>query len=84
MARPQTRQQLENERKRKQKAKEKKKKSQDKLKDKLKVNTQVAGIPGVMYKGSGKDPAVRELLKKLKKDGAGSLNSSGMGTRWKV
>ena len=84
MARPQTRQQLENERKRKQKAKEKKKKSKEKLKEKLKVNTQTAQIPGVMYKGSGKDPAVNELLKKLKKDGPGSLDSSGMGNRWKV
>jgi len=84
MARPQTRQQLENERKRKQKAKEKKKKSKEKLKEKLKVNTQTAQIPGVMYKGSGKDPAVNELLKKLKKGGAGSLDSSGMGNRWKV
>ena len=44
----------------------------------------VAQIPGVSYKGSGKDPAVNELLKKLKKDGAGSLDSSGMGNRWKV
>ena len=43
-----------------------------------------AAIPGVMYKGSGQDPAVKELLKKLKKDGPGSLDSSGMGTRWKV
>jgi len=43
-----------------------------------------AAIPGVMYKGSGKDPAVRELLKKLKKGGADSLDSSGMGTRYKV
>ena len=43
-----------------------------------------AAIPGVMYKGTGKDPAIRELLKKLKKDGADSLDSSGMGTRWKV
>ena len=43
-----------------------------------------AAIPGVFYKGSGQDPAVKELLKKLKKDGAGSLDSSGMGTRWKV
>ena len=57
-----------------------KKKSKKKKKDDLKI----AGIPGVMYKGSGKDPAVRELLKKLKKDGAGSLDSSGMGSRWKV
>ena len=43
-----------------------------------------AAIPGVFYKGSGKDPAVNELLKKLKKGGADSLDSSGMGTRWKV
>ena len=44
----------------------------------------VAAIPGVSYKGSGKDPAVNKLLDKLKKDGAGSLDSSGMGNRWKV
>ena len=47
-------------------------------------NKLLAQIPGVFYKGSGKDPAVIELLKKLKKDGADSLDSSGMGTRWKV
>ena len=76
----QTRQQLKNKREKERKQKKKKEKNQDKLKDKLKVSS----IPGVMYKGSGKDPAVRELLKKLKKDGAGSLDSSGMGTRWKV
>ena len=75
-----TRQQLKNKREKERKQKKKKEKNQDKLKDKLKVSS----IPGVMYKGSGKDPAVRELLKKLKKDGAGSLDSSGMGTRWKV
>ena len=54
-----------------------------KMKPSPKAKT-IASIPGVMYKGSGKDPAVNELLKKLKKDGAGSLDSSGMGTRWKV
>ena len=54
-----------------------------KMKPSPKAKT-IATIPGVMYKGSGKDPAVNELLKKLKKDGAGSLDSSGMGTRWKV
>tara|TARA_R100001443_G_scaffold61705_1_gene71810 strand:- start:436 stop:1962 length:1527 start_codon:yes stop_codon:yes gene_type:complete len=54
-----------------------------KMKSSPKAKT-IASIPGVMYKGSGKDPAVNELLKKLKKDGAGSLDSSGMGTRWKV
>ena len=56
-----------------------KKKTKKKKKDQLK-----AEIPGVFYKGSGKDPAVNELLKKLKKDGAGSLDSSGFGDRWKV
>ena len=54
-----------------------------KMKPSPKAKT-IATIPGVMYKGSGKDPAVNELLKKLKKDGADSLDSSGMGTRWKV
>ena len=44
----------------------------------------VAAIPGVSYKGSGKDPAVNKLLDKLKKDGAGSLDSSGMGRRIQV
>tara|TARA_R100000152_G_C6778161_1_gene208627 strand:- start:133 stop:336 length:204 start_codon:yes stop_codon:yes gene_type:complete len=46
--------------------------------------SKTAGIPGVMYKGSGKDPAVNKLLEKLKKDGAGSLDSSGFGNRYKV
>jgi len=49
-----------------------------------KTKRRKAEIPGVFYKGTGKDPAVRELLKKLKKNGADSLDSSGMGTRWKV
>ena len=46
----------------------------------------LAQIPGVYYKGSGKDPAVNELLKKLKKDGADSipLPSDITGPRWKV
>ena len=55
-----------------------------KLPTEYKGTTKTAGIPGVMYKGSGKDPAVNELLKKLKKGGADSLDSSGMGIRWKV
>ncbi|ADP00125.1 hypothetical protein CYIG_00052 [Cyanophage NATL1A-7] len=71
MARSITRKQQE----RNKKTKKKKQTNREKLQ---------AAIPGVMYKGSGKDPAVRELLKKLKKDGPGSLDSSGMGTRWKV
>ena len=60
----------------------KKKKAGKKLTNKEKI--MIANIPGVRYKGSGKDPAVNELLKKLKKDGAGSLDSSGFGNRWKV
>tara|TARA_R100000655_G_scaffold81197_2_gene120649 strand:+ start:1652 stop:1900 length:249 start_codon:yes stop_codon:yes gene_type:complete len=79
-----TRQQLKNKREKERKKKEQQKKNQAKLKDKLKVDTKVAGIPGVMYKGSGKDPAVQELLKKLKKGGADSLDSSGFGNRYKV
>ena len=75
-----TRQQLKNKREKERKQKKKKEKNQDKLKDKLKVSS----IPGVMYKGSGKDPAVNELLKKLKKGGADSLDSSGFGNRYKV
>ena len=54
-----------------------------KMKPSPKAKT-IATIPGGMYKGSGKDPAVNELLKKLKKGGAGSLDSSGLGIRWKV
>lgn len=71
MARSITRKQHE----RKKKTKKKKETNREKLQ---------AAIPGVKYTGSGKDPAVKELLKKLKKGGADSLDSSGMGTRWKV
>lgn len=39
---------------------------------------------GIIYKGSGKDPAVRAVLDKLIKDGAGSLDSSGMGHHMQV
>ena len=60
----------------------KKKKAGKKLTNKEKI--MIANIPGVNYKGSGKDPAVNELLKKLKKGGAGSLDSSGFGNRYKV
>lgn len=60
----------------------KKKKAGKKLTNREKL--MISSIPGVRYKGSGKDPAVNELLKKLKKDGAGSLDSSGFGNRWKV
>tara|TARA_R100001443_G_C3349980_1_gene176618 strand:+ start:1569 stop:1784 length:216 start_codon:yes stop_codon:yes gene_type:complete len=60
----------------------KKKKAGKKLTKKEKL--MISNIPGVKYKGSGKDPAMNELLKKLKKGGADSLDSSGMGTRWKV
>ena len=64
------------------KAKQRKKKTEKKkLTNREKLQ---AAIPGVMYKGSGQDPAVKELLKKHKKGGADSLDSSGMGTRWKV
>ena len=51
-----------------------------KMKSSPKAKT-IASIPGVSYKGSGKDPAVRELLKKLKKGGADSLDSSGINVK---
>ena len=44
----------------------------------------IAQLKEYMYKGSGKDKAVNELIKKLKKDGGGSLDSSGFGDRFKV
>jgi len=65
------------------KVKKKKSKKVKKL-TKAEKELMISGIPGVMYKGSGKDPAVRELLKKLKRDGADSLDSSGFGNRYKV
>ena len=64
--------------------KSKERKRETKKKTKSNREKLQAAIPGVFYKGSGQDPAVRELLKKLKKGGADSLDSSGMGTRWKV
>ena len=64
------------------KAKQRKKKTEKKKQTNREKRQ--ASIPGVKYTGSGKAPAIKELLKKLKKDGAGSLDSSGMGTRWKV
>jgi len=54
-----------------------------KMKSSPKAKT-IAGIPGVFYKGSGKDPAVNELLKKLKREGADSIKYSWPNTRWKV
>tara|TARA_Y100001938_G_scaffold141556_1_gene211523 strand:- start:172 stop:366 length:195 start_codon:yes stop_codon:yes gene_type:complete len=53
-------------------------------KAKKKPNMTIAKLKEYMYKGSGKDPAVNELIKKLKKDGGGSLDSSGFGDRFKV
>ena len=63
-------------------ARTKKKKTKKKIDSNR--NKLLSLIPGVFYKGTGKDPAVNELLKKLKRDGGGSLDSSGMGSRWKV
>ena len=63
-------------------ARTKKKKTKKKIDSNR--NKLLSQIPGVFYKGPGTDPAVKELLKKLKEQGADSLDSSGMGTRWKV
>ena len=53
-------------------------------KAKKKPNMKIAQLKEYMYKGSGKDKAVLELLKKLEKDGGSSLDSSGFGRRIKV
>ncbi len=39
---------------------------------------------GIIFKGTGKDPAVRATLEKLLKDGAGSLDTSGTHQHWQV
>jgi len=39
---------------------------------------------GISYSGSGSDPAVNNVLKKLLKDGAGSLDTSGFGSHMQV
>ena len=64
-------------------AREKKKK---KTKKKIDTNRNklLSTIPGVFYKGPGTDPAVKELLKKLQKEGADSIKYSWPSTRWKV
>ena len=49
-----------------------------------KKNMTISQLKEYMYKGSGKDPAVNKLIEKLKKDGGGSLDSSGFGDRFKV
>tara|TARA_B100000287_G_scaffold309638_1_gene292897 strand:- start:43 stop:243 length:201 start_codon:yes stop_codon:yes gene_type:complete len=62
-----------------------------KKKTKSKREKLMAGLveisPGVMvnkgYK-KGKDKALDATLEKLKKDGPGSLDSSGFGNRWKI
>jgi len=59
-----------------------KKKKTPKAKKKPGIN--VAQLKEYIYKGSGKDKGVLELLKKLEKDGGSSLDSSGFGRRIKV
>ena len=39
---------------------------------------------GIKYSGSGNDPAVNNVLKKLLKDGADSLDRSGFGNHMQV
>ena len=54
-------------------------------------NNKVADLkiisPGVMVNENykpGSDPALDAVLRKLKKDGPGSLDKSGFGKRWKI
>ncbi len=65
-------------------ARQKKKKEEKKKSMKIASNLkQVA--PGVLASpGAMKDPAMKAVIDKLKKDGAGSLDKSGFGNRWKI
>ena len=63
------------------KKKTKAKRKNNKVAD-LKINS-----PGVMVNKNykpGVDPALDAVLRKLKKDGPGSLDKSGFGNRWKI
>ena len=58
-----------------------------KKKDSMKIADLKQISPGVMVNDSykpGADPALDAVLRKLKKDGPGSLDRSGFGKRWKI
>ena len=66
-------------------ARQKKKKKEEKKKD-MKIASNLKQVaPGVLASPSAlKDPAMKAVIDKLKKDGAGSLDSSGFKDRWKI
>ena len=64
---------------------------QTKKKTKKKNDMKIADLkqisPGVLVNENykpGADPALDAVLRKLKKDGPGSLDKSGFGNRWKI
>ena len=66
-------------------ARQKKKKKEEKKKD-MKIASNLKQVaPGVLASpGAMKDPAMKAVIDKLKKDGARSLDKSGFGNRWKI
>tara|TARA_R100000458_G_scaffold56218_1_gene60901 strand:- start:129 stop:365 length:237 start_codon:yes stop_codon:yes gene_type:complete len=67
--------------------KDKKTKSKSKSKKNMKIAQLKEIIPGVLGNSNykpGADPALDAVIRKLKKDGPGSLDSSGFGNRYKI
>ena len=66
-------------------ARQVKKKTKAKKKSDMKIADLKQIAPGVLASlGAIKDPAMKAVIDKLKKDGAGSLDKSGFGNRWKI
>ena len=66
-------------------ARQVKKKTKAKKKSDMKIADLKQIAPGVLASpGAIKDPAMKAVIDKLKKDGAGSLDSSGFKDRWKI
>ena len=68
------------------KLKKKLPKGQAKKNQDMKIASNLKQVaPGVLASPSAlKDPAMKAVIDKLKKDGAGSLDKSGFGNRWKI
>ena len=66
-------------------ARQVKKKTKAKKKSDMKIADLKQVAPGVLASpGAIKDPAMKAVIDKLKKDGARSLDKSGFQDRWKI
>ena len=66
-------------------ARQVKKKTKAKKKSDMKIADLKQIAPGVLASpGAIKDPAMKAVIDKLKKDGAGSLSRSVFQNRWKI